>query len=145
MRRFVRITALVAALSASLPSLAAEVGISNATVRQPLPGRSVSAGYFSIHNTSLQAVNLVAATSPWFEKVELHQHSYVDGMMRMEHVDRILVAPNQTVHLQPGGLHLMLFTPKQPLQLDQQVPIELVLENGQKISVAAVVTKIPKQ
>ena len=145
MRRFVFITALIVALIASLPSLATTVEISNATVRQPLPGRTVSAGYFSIHNTSAQAVNLVAATSPWFEKVELHQHSYVDGMMRMEHVERIVVAPNQTLHLQPGGLHLMLFTPKQALQLDQQVPIELVLENGQKISVSAVVTTIPKQ
>ncbi|OBP16122.1 hypothetical protein A5320_01490 [Rheinheimera sp. SA_1] len=141
MRRFIFITAFVA----SFQSMATDIEIINATVRQPLPERTVSAGYFSIINTSSQAANLVAASSPWFEKVELHQHSYVDGMMRMEHVDGIVVAPNQTVHLQPGGLHLMLFTPKQPLQLDQRVPIELVFENGQKISVAAVVTKIPKQ
>lgn len=135
----------IAAFAASLQVLAAEVQIINSTVRQPLPGRTVSAGYFTINNSSTQTVSLVAANSPWFEKVELHQHSYVDGMMRMEHVDSIVVGPNQTVHLQPGGLHLMLFTPKQALQLDQQVPIELELDNGQKISVAAVVTKIPKQ
>jgi periplasmic copper chaperone A len=114
-------------------------------VRLPLPGRSVSAGYLTINNLSDQAVSVVAATSPWFEKVELHQHSYVDGMMRMQQIDRIVIAPNQTVHLQPGGLHMMLFTPKQSLALDQQVPIELQLDNGEKISVSAVVTKIPKQ
>jgi copper(I)-binding protein len=141
MRRFM----FIAAFAASLQVLAAEVQIINSTVRQPLPGRTVSAGYFTINNSSAQTINLVAASSPWFEKVELHQHSYVDGMMRMERVNSITVAPNQTVHLQPGGLHLMLFTPNQPLQLDQQVPIELELDNGQKISVAAVVTKIPKQ
>jgi len=135
----------IAAFAVSLQALAAEVQIINSTVRQPLPGRTVSAGYFSIHNTGTQTISLVAATSPWFEKAELHQHSYVDGMMRMEHVDSIVVAPNQTVHLQPGGLHLMLFTPNQSLLLDQQVPIELVFDNGQKISVTAVVTKIPKQ
>ncbi len=135
----------IAAFAASMQVLAAEVQIINSTVRQPLPGRTVSAGYFTINNNSTQTVSLVAAKSPWFEKIELHQHSYVDGMMRMEHVDSIMVGPNQTVHLQPGGLHLMLFTPKQSLQLDQQVPIELELDNGQKISVAAVVTKIPKQ
>lgn len=141
MRRFIFITAI----AASLQVLAADVQIINSTVRQPLPGRTVSAGYFTINNNSMQTVSLVAASSPWFEKVELHQHSYVDGMMRMEHVGSIVVGPNQTVHLQPGGLHLMLFKPKQSLQLDQQVPIELELDNGQKISVAAVVTKIPKQ
>jgi copper(I)-binding protein len=135
----------IAAFAASLQVLAAEVQIINSTVRQPLPGRTVSAGYFTINNSGTQTVSLVAASSPWFEKVELHQHSYVDGMMRMERVNSIAIAPNQTVHLQPGGLHLMLFTPNQPLQLDQQVPIELELDNGQKISVAAVVTKIPKQ
>jgi copper(I)-binding protein len=141
MRRFM----FIAAFAASLQVLAAEVQIINSTVRQPLPGRTVSAGYFTINNSGAQTVSLVAASSPWFEKVELHQHSYVDGMMRMERVNSIPVAPNQTVHLQPGGLHLMLFTPNQPLQLDQQVPIELELDTGQKISVAAVVTKIPKQ
>lgn len=141
MRRIIFIFALIA----SMQLLAAEIQIGNATVRQPLPGRSVSAGYFTMTNSGGQTVSLVAATSPWFEKVELHQHSFVDGMMRMQRIDAIEVAPNQTVHLQPGGLHMMLFTPKQPLQLDQQVPIELVLADGQKIAVMAVVTKIPQQ
>lgn len=136
---------LIVAFAASFQLMAAEIQIINSTVRLPLPGRSVSAGYLTINNLSDQAVSVVAATSPWFEKVELHQHSYVDGMMRMQQIDRIVIAPNQTVHLQPGGLHMMLFTPKQSLALDQQVPIELQLDNGQKISVSAVVTKIPKQ
>jgi copper(I)-binding protein len=141
MRRFI----IIAAFAASFQTLAVEVQIVNSTVRQPLPGRTVSAGYFTINNTSEQPISLVAASSPWFEKVELHQHSYVDGMMRMQRIDTIVVAPNQTVHLQPGGLHLMLFQPKQSLQLEQQVPIELAFDNGQKIAVMAVVTKIPKQ
>jgi copper(I)-binding protein len=141
MRRFI----IIAAFAASFQTLAVEVQIVNSTVRQPLPGRTVSAGYFTINNTSEQPISLVAASSPWFEKVELHQHSYVDGMMRMQRIDTIVVAPNQTVHLQPGGLHLMLFQPKQSLQLEQQVPIEVTFDNGQKIAVMAVVTKIPKQ
>lgn len=141
MRRIISIVALLA----SMQLLAAEVQIVNATVRQPLPGRSVSAGYFTINNSGSQGVSLVAASSPWFEKVELHQHSYVDGMMRMQQVDTIVIAPNQSVHLQPGGLHLMLFTPKQSLEIDQQVPIELLFADGQNIAIKAVVTKIPKQ
>lgn len=141
MRRFI----LIVAFAASFQLLAANVEILNATVRQPLPGRTVSAGYFSIHNQGQQAVTIVAATSAWFEKVELHQHQMVDGLMKMSSVDRIEVAPQQTVHLQPGGLHLMLFKPAQPLQLDQQVPIELQLADGEKIAITAVVTKIPKQ
>lgn len=142
MRRFI----IIAAVAASFfQVLAADVNIVNSTVRQPLPGRTVSAGYFTIVNNGSQTMSLVAAHSPWFEKVELHQHSFVDGMMRMQQVDSIAVAPNQPVHLQPGGLHLMLFQPKQSLQLEQQVPLELVFADGQKLAVKAVVTKIPKQ
>lgn len=136
---------IIVTFAASFQTLAAKVEILNATVRQPLPGRTVSAGYFSLHNQSLQPVTVIAASSPWFEKVELHQHSVVDGMMRMESVEHIEVAPQKTIHLQPGGLHLMLFTPNQQLHLDHQVPIELQLADGDKITISAVVTKIPKQ
>jgi len=136
---------ILAAFAASFQTLAAEIEILNATVRQPLPGRTVSAGYFSIQNQSRQQIDVIAASSPWFEKVELHQHRFVDGMMRMESVDSITIPAAQTIHLQPGGLHLMLFKPKRDLQLDQQVPIELQLADGHKIAISAVVTKIPKQ
>jgi copper(I)-binding protein len=136
---------ILVAFAASFQTLAAEIEILNATVRQPLPGRTVSAGYFSIENQSLQQIDVIAASSLWFEKVELHQHRFVDGMLRMESVDSITIPASQTVHLQPGGLHLMLFKPKRDLQLDQQVPIELQLADGHKIAISAVVTKIPKQ
>jgi copper(I)-binding protein len=136
---------ILAAFAASFQTLAAEIEILNATVRQPLPGRTVSAGYFSIQNQSNQQISVMTASSPWFEKVELHQHRLVDGMMRMASVDSINIPASQTVHLQPGGLHLMLFKPKRDLQLDQQVPIELQLADGHTIAISAVVTKIPKQ
>lgn len=123
----------------------AEVTVSNATVRLPLPGKSLSAAYLSMSNTSSQSIALVAVRSPWYDSIELHQHRMTDGMMRMEQTDKIEIAAGQTVHLQPGGLHLMLFGPKQQLSLQHQVPLELQWSDGTVQQLTATVTKIPKQ
>ena len=129
----------------TLNVLAAQTEISNATVRQPLPGKTLSAGYFSIRTTGTNPIALLAVTSPQFDSVELHAHQMTDGMMQMVEVDKIAVAPGQSVHLQPGGLHLMLFGPTQPIQLGQQVPLQLRWSDGTMQTVSANVTRIPKQ
>ena len=117
----------------------------NATVRQPLPGKNLSAGYFSVLNSSDKTITLVAASSPWFERVELHQHSMHNGMMRMEKVDSFEIQAGEQLHLQPGGLHLMLFAPKNELTLGAIVPIQVSTADGQQWQISAVVTKIPTQ
>ncbi len=119
--------------------------IENATVRQPLPGKTVSAGYFTFTNSTAQPIQIIAARSRWFGKAELHQHRMVDGMMKMEAIQHIDVAAGATIHLQPGGLHLMLFRPVQPLELGQHIPLEIVLSSGETLTTDAVVTRIPKQ
>ncbi len=124
---------------------ASEVDVSNATVRQPLPGKTLSAGYFSMKNTGTAAISLLSVSSPQFNSIELHSHQMVDGMMQMVQVGQIDIAPGQSVHLQPGGLHLMLFGPSSVIQPGQQVPLRLRWSDGTEQSVSASVTRIPKQ
>jgi len=128
-------------LFSATPTMA--VDIENATVRLPLPGKTLSAGYFSIRNTDTQDKVLVAVSSPQFGLVELHQHVMKNGMMQMLSVDAITVAAGQTVHLQPGGLHLMLFRPVKPLVLDEPVNLTLQWADGSQQQVTATVTRIP--
>lgn len=128
-----------------MASAASELRLENVTIRQPLPGKTVSAGYFSITNPTQQALHIVAANSPWFAKTELHQHRMADGMMKMEAVQQISIPAGETVHLQPGGLHLMLFRPVKALELGDQVPLDIKLSSGEVLSTHAVVTRIPKQ
>ncbi len=124
---------------------AAQVDITNATVREPLPGKSLSAGYFSLHNKGTAQIALVSVSSSNFGAVELHTHQMVDGMMQMTEIDQIVVEPGQQVHLQPGGLHLMLFRPVQKISLGQQVQLRLHWSDGTSQEVQASVTRIPKQ
>jgi hypothetical protein len=121
----------------------AEIVITDATVREMLPGRSMTAGYVSISNQTASDIELVAATSSQFGSIELHQHSHKDGMMKMELMPSVPVAAGQKVDFQPGGLHLMLFDAKASLTVGQKIPLVFVFKDGQSIEVQAVVSAIP--
>lgn len=103
------------ALLASLFSLpvAAESNTSlefeNVWVRAMPPFQPNSAGYLTLTNRGESAVAIVSASSNVAESVELHVTREVDGMMRMEKLQGLAVAPGERVELAPGGKHLMLF------------------------------------
>lgn len=118
--------------------------VNNATIRLPLPGKTVSAGYFSIENPDDKTLVLLSATSTMFERIEIHNHIEVDGLLRMVKIDSLEVAPRSTVHLQPGSYHLMMFRPKTPLTKNSKVILELTWSDGTKINITPTITSIPK-
>lgn len=83
--------------------------VTDAWLRAPLPGKTVAAGYFTLHNRTDRAVTLVALSSPDAARVELHTHLLQGDMMRMRKLDQLDVARGQRIMLAPGGHHLMLF------------------------------------
>ncbi len=135
---------IVAAIfSLSSTATLAGVVVTDATIREMLPGRSMTAGYFSLKNETDVAAELVSASSPQFGYVELHKHSHKAGMMKMEQVQSVVVAAGEQVHFQPGGLHLMLFDAKTSVTPGQQIPLRLTFKDGQSIEVQASVSAIP--
>jgi copper(I)-binding protein len=52
---------------------------------------------------------LVGARSPVAGRIEIHTMAMEDGTMRMRKVDEILVPAGETVQLERGGDHLMMF------------------------------------
>jgi len=128
-----------------LPATATELTATEGQVRVPMPGRTVTAGYFTIHNNSSAAVKLLSAESAAFERAELHQHTHQDGVMRMEHVSDIEIAANSSVSLQPGGLHLMLFNPKQPLLAGESVTVVLHFNDGKQLELSMPLTEMPRR
>ena len=133
---------VAALLSLSSSVTLAEVLVTDATVREMLPGRSMTAGYFSISNQNNVAAELISASSPQFGSIELHQHSHKDGMMKMEQVQSVVVAAGEQVHFQPGGLHLMMFDVKGSIKRGQQIPLRFTFKDGQSIEVQASVSAI---
>lgn len=123
---------------------AVELQITDSAVRQPLPGRTVSVGYLSIKNTEVTSIRLVKASSKQFGNIELHNHTMVNGMMQMQRLQDIEIQPGETVKLQPGGLHLMMFRPVTTLQLGEEVAIDLHWSDGTVQTYKTQVVAVPK-
>ena len=80
----------------------------NVWVRAMPPFQPNSAGYFTLTNRGDVAVAIVSASSNVSDSVELHTTRKVDGLVRMEKLEGLVIAPGERVELAPGGKHLML-------------------------------------
>jgi len=87
----------------------AEGVFTDAYVRDLIPGRPMSAGFFVFKNTSGEDIVLVGASSAAAKKVEMHTHIHENGMMKMREMPSLTVSPNEEVVFKPGGYHLMMF------------------------------------
>ena len=105
--------------------------VSDGWFRLPPPGSSVSAGYFRLQNTAPASVTLRNVTSVVLERVELHQHQHVDGMMRMRKIDDLQIPAGSGIALEPGGYHLMLFGVPADLRDGDAIDIEIVTAGGE--------------
>jgi periplasmic copper chaperone A len=95
--------------SATLVMAENTLEIDDAYVRQPIPGKNMSAAFMTIRNTSAADQTLVSASAEWANTIEIHTHTHEDGVMRMRQIADLPLPAGETVTLQPGGLHLMLF------------------------------------
>jgi hypothetical protein len=119
--------------AAPVPSLETvfEVTVMDGYVMEPLMGRDVTAGYFSIRSDR-SSERVISASSPSANTVELHTHTMVDGVMKMREVDGIDLPQGETVTLEPGGLHLMMFGFAND-EAQTEILVTLLLESGQTV------------
>jgi len=100
------------------------------------PGRMM-AGFMDLHNAGDQAIVLVDASSPQFGHVEIHTMVMEDGVMRMRRLDQLPIEPDQTVTLEPGGLHLMFIEPLDRIGLGELIEVDLIDDQGRVYRLAA--------
>ena len=127
---------LLSALLA-FPVHAQPLEVHDAWVRQGPPTAKVLAAYMTLKNPAAQAVVISGASSPQFERVEIHRTEIVDGVARMIPQEQLKIPPAGTVTLEPGGLHMMLIDAKQPLGADAKVRIDLRLDADTRMAVEA--------
>ena len=101
-------------------------------VRAPMAGRDMTAAYGQLHNNCRVsvAVRLDKLSSLQAARVELHRTEVVDGVSRMRPVSELVIAPDEHVVLEPGGLHLMLHGLKPGVQAGSEVVIWLEDSQG---------------
>lgn len=116
------------------PASAAIVAES-AYFRLPVPGRDVSSAYLTLRNNSQQAVGLTEFTSEHVRAIELHEHLHKDGVMQMRRVEQLVLPAGETLVMQPGGHHLMLFGLSESFAEGAKITIELMLTTGDNVSI----------
>lgn len=99
----------------------------------PLAG-GTGAVYFLLHNGGDVEVRLTGAESPAAGAIEIHTTENDNGVMRMRQLtDGVLLGPGESVHLQPGGMHLMLIDLAQPLAEGDSLEVTLHFEAAEDL------------
>jgi periplasmic copper chaperone A len=115
--------------------------VSAAWVRESVPGRPQTAAYAVVENGGAAELRIVSASSDAAGAVELHEMVRTGDMMRMAPVKSIAVPAKGRVELKPGGLHIMLFQLKKPLEDGDTVDLTLTTDTGAKVRTLVPVKK----
>lgn len=113
--------------------LSSDVKIEQCWVRL-LPSNLPSAGYFLLHNQKESSIELLAAATPSYQDVMLHETVDVDGMAKMQMTEKIKIPAKETLVFKPGGLHAMFEQPTAALEVGKKMRLELLFSNGEKVA-----------
>ncbi|MBS4004163.1 MAG: copper chaperone PCu(A)C, partial [Afipia sp.] len=99
-------------------------------------GAKIAGGYLKITNNGKSADRLLSAISAGADRVEIHEMSMTDGVMKMRPLtDGLTIKPGETVELKPGGFHIMFMDIKQPLKQGDKLKATLTFEKAGKLDV----------
>ncbi|MCP5180617.1 MAG: copper chaperone PCu(A)C [Pseudomonadales bacterium] len=130
--RHLRYLVLALLLPAALPALAADLTFSDARVRALIPGQDKTVGYVNVRNGGSAPVTLESAVAEGVRAIEFHATVNDNGMMRMRRLQTLIIAPGESVALEPGGRHLMLFGIP---ELSESLTITFRTADGQGVQV----------
>jgi len=140
-RRLTAANAMAMALALFIPAAQAEVTVNNPWVAEAPPTAMALAGFMTLENSDAVDRKLVRADAPGFDRVELHRSMEVDGVHQMKRQDAIVVPANGTATLAPGGYHVMLIGVQEPRRAGDEIPITLVFEDGEEMTVSVPVKR----
>lgn len=118
-----------------------EVDVSSAWVRSTPAGTSTSALYMNINNGTDKEISLISIKSPVTDRIEIHETTNENGMMKMGEIQQIQIAAGATASLEPGGKHGMLFNLSDTLDEGDELNFELIFESHPAMTIKAPVQK----
>ena len=117
------------------------VTMAGAWVRAMPPTQHNTAAYFAVKNNGDANIVITGATSDSAKEAQIHHSRHIDGYMRMERLESVTLAPDETVEFTPGGIHLMLLGLEQMPAVGNTVNLCLLLTTGPAVCVDAPVRK----
>ena len=134
---------LAALLALGLPAsaqtrtvMAGDIAVVEPWSRATPGSAKVGAGYLVIENRGTAPDRLVGGSLAVAGRVEIHEMSVTDGVMRMKPLENgLAVPPGGRVELKPGGLHAMFVDLKEPLREGQTIAGTLQFERAGTVAV----------
>lgn len=134
---------------ASISSFAKGASASDIMVMDASAGKSLTpvatsaSVYVTIMNHGATSQTLQAVTTNRAEHATIHQNVDKDGVISMQELETLVIAPMQTVNMKAEGLHIMLTGLKSPLRVGETVKLQLQFGAADIIAVDAVVGDLP--
>ena len=140
------IIVILGTLLTEIPSAFAEKNtfktlvIQNVWIKDSPLNHPMTAAYLTIHNTSNSDTTLIAISSSIAERIEIHQMSMDNDIMKMRPLkDGLIIPANDITYLKPGDFHLMFFGLKKQMTPMETHLINLTFQNLGTIAVHALV------
>jgi len=133
--------------SAGLPALADDAQVGAIAIKGPWsratpPGAPAGVVFLTIVNGGTEDDALISVGADVAKTAELHSHVMEGDVMRMRQVPSIAVPAGQAISLAPGGLHIMLIGPTQPLAEGSRFPLTLTFRRAGSVTVSVPVQGI---
>ncbi len=122
-----KIILLVVVLCSTFFATADNLEIKNIWARAAEADKS-TAVYMEITNSGSQDYEVIGIESDIAKMTMLHKTVIENGVSQMVHIDHLVVPANETIKLEPKGLHIMLIGLKKDLKIDDSFEVKLLLK-----------------
>jgi len=136
-----RLSILLLALIFNTAAVASDLVLEKGWIRAAPPMAKNLAGYGELRNNSLETITLKSMSSPYFKKVEAHKTTFVNGMMKMAHIEPVVLKPGEQLIFKPSGMHFMLMKPNKAIVENLKVPLTVITHKGDQFVFEFIVRK----
>jgi copper(I)-binding protein len=133
------ITVFLALFALTSASAGDNLQVTDVWSRATPPMTEVGAAYFKVENGNSNADKLIGVASPIAERVEMHTHMMMDGMMMMHQLAAVEVPANGILEFKPGGNHIMLIGLEHSLLEGERFPLTLKFMNAGNVELIVTV------
>lgn len=106
------------------------LNIRHAWARATVSGMQNGGVFLELHNGRSSSDALTGGSTPLAERVEVHNSTQENGVMKMRRIDSLPLPAKQSVELKPGSYHIMLMGLKKPLEAGSRFPLTLHFQNA---------------
>ena len=111
---------------------AGTLGVMDAWMRVSASGGDVEA-YATLLNNGDARLRILTVQSDQFRMTSILDTVFDDGRASVRKLRALTLEPGERLILQPGGVHLRLMQPRQPVQAGDVIDVIFLLEDGTRV------------